>query len=53
MRMIRKQKMLSQKQKEKERKEEDDLGKNMNCFSQHSVGDSCFKKNKKKPTNVF
>jgi len=51
--MIRKQKMLPQKiKKEKERKEEGDLGKNMNCFSQHLVDDSFFKK-KKKPQTFF
>jgi len=32
--------------KQKERKEEDDLGKNMNCFSQHLNDDSCFEKKK-------
>jgi len=35
----------------KERKVEGDLSKNMNCFSQHLVDDSCFKK--KNPQTFF
>ena len=43
---------ITKKEKKIERKE-DDLGKNMNCFSQHLFDDSCFKTKKKHPQTFF